>query len=107
MVGVNYPKRGEIFDAEGELLVKNLSPVTVFCVPNQIPEDEKESVMQQILAIPILKPSGTPQDEYEKIIHDAIYSVNSSAVLAKLYPDQMDDTLEERFLSITIPRWRE
>lgn len=101
LVGVNYPKRGEIFDAEGELLVKNLSPVTVFCVPNQIPEDEKESVMQQILAIPILKPSGTPQDEYEKIIHDAIYSVNSSAVLAKLYPDQMDDTLEERLLNIT------
>lgn len=100
LVGVNYPKRGEIFDAEGELLVKNLSPVTVFCVPNQIPKEEKDDVLKQILAIPILKPSGTPQDEYEKIIHDAIYSKNSSAVLAKLYPDQVDEALEERLLSI-------
>ncbi len=100
LVGVNYPKRGEIFDAEGELLVKNLSPVTVFCVPNQIPAEEKEQVLNQILAIPILKPSGTPADEYKQILHDAIYSKNSSAVIAKLYPDQMDDTLEERLLSI-------
>lgn len=102
LVGVNYPKRGEIFDAEGELLVKNLSPVTVFCVPNQIPEEEKESVVQQILAIPILKPSGTPQEEYENnVVRNAIYSTNSSAVIAKLYPDQVDDALEERLLSIT------
>lgn len=100
LVGVNYPKRGEIFDAQGELLVKNLSPVTVFCVPGQIPKEEKDAVMQQILAIPVLKPSGTPQDEYEKIIHDAIFSNNSSAVLARLYPDQIDDALEERLLSI-------
>ena len=100
LVGVNYPKRGEIFDCNGELLVKNLSPVTVFCVPNQIPEEEKDEVIKQILSIPILKPSGTPQDEYEKIIHDAVYSKNSSAVLAKLYPDQMDETLEERLLGI-------
>jgi cell division protein FtsI/penicillin-binding protein 2 len=101
LVGVNYPKRGEIFDCNGELLVKNLSPVTVFCVPNQIPEDQKEEVLKQILAIPILKPSGTPQDEYEEIVHDAIYSKNSSAVIAKLYPDQVDETLEDRLLSIT------
>lgn len=101
LVGVNYPKRGEIFDCNGELLVKNLSPVTVFCVPNQIPEEEKDDVIKQILSIPILKPSGTPQDEYEQIIHDAVYSKNSSAVIAKLYPDQIDDTLEERLLSIT------
>ena len=102
LVGVNYPKRGEIFDAEGELLVKNLSPVTVFCVPNQIPEEEKESVVQQILSIPVLKPSGTPQDEYEKkVVRNAIFSNNSSAVLARLYPDQVDDALEERLLSIT------
>ena len=101
LVGVNYPKRGEIFDAEGELLVKNLSPVTVFCVPNQIPKEEKEDVVKQILAIPILKPSGTPQDEYEKdIVRKAIFSTNSSAVIAKLYPDQVDDALEERLLSI-------
>ena len=100
LVGVNYPKRGEIFDAEGELLVKNLSPVTVFCVPSQIPADEKDEVIKQILAIPILKPSGTPQDEYEDLIRKAIKSNNSSAVLAKLYPDQVDDALEERLLSI-------
>ena len=100
LVGVNYPKRGEIFDAEGELLVKNLSPVTVYCVPNQISAEEKDDVIRQIMSISILKPSGTPQDEYQKIVHDAIYSKNSSAVLARLYPDQVDDTLEERLLSI-------
>ena len=100
LVGVNYPKRGEIFDCNGELLVKNLSPVTVFCVPNQIAEEEKDEVIKQILSIPILKPSGTPQEEYEDIVKKAIRSKNSSAVIAKLYPDQMDDALEERLLSI-------
>lgn len=100
LVGVNYPKRGEILDAEGELLVKNLSPITVFCVPNQIPEEEKEDVIRQLLAIPVLKPSGTPQEEYEDIVKKAVNSNNSSAVIAKLYPDQMDDALEERLLSI-------
>ena len=101
LVGVNYPKRGEIFDCNGELLVKNLSPVTVFCNPSRVPEEKKEEVVQQILAIPILKPSGTPQDEYEELVRKAINSTNSSAVIAKLYPDQMDDALEERLLSIT------
>lgn len=101
LVGINYPKRGEIFDCNGELLVKNLSPVTIFCVPNQIPAEEKEEVIKQILSIPILKPSGTPQEEYEDIVKKAINSSNSSAVIAKLYPDQIDDTLEERLLSIT------
>ena len=100
LVGINYPMRGEIFDAEGELLVKNLSPVTVYCVPSQVPEEEKDEVIRQILSISVLKPSGTPQDEYQKIVHDAIYSKNSSAVLARLYPDQVDETLEERLLSI-------
>ena len=100
LVGVNYPKRGEIFDAQGELLVKNLSPVTVYCVPSQIPKEDKESVIQQILAIPVLKPSGTPQEEYDDIVKKAINSNNSSAVIARLYPDQIDDALEERLLSI-------
>ncbi len=101
LVGVNYPKRGEIFDAEGELLVKNLSPVTVYCVPNQIPKEEKDDVIRQLLAVSILKPSGTPHDEFEKIVHDAVYSNNSSAVIARLYPDQVDEALEERLLAIT------
>lgn len=101
LVGINYPKRGEIFDAEGELLVKNLSPITVFCVPNQIPAEEKDEVIKQILAIPVLKPAGTPQEEYEDIVRKAINSNNSSAVIAKLYPDQVDEALEERLLGIT------
>ena len=100
LVGVNYPKRGEIFDCNGELLVKNLSPITIFCVPNHIPKDEKEEVIKQILSIPVLKPSGTPQDEYEELVRNAVNSTNSSAVIAKLYPDQMDEALEERILSI-------
>ena len=101
LIGVNYPKRGEIFDAEGELLVKNLSPVTVFCVPNRIPEDKKEAVMKELLSIPILKKNGETQQEFQERIHNAVYSKNSSAVVANLYPDQMDDALEERILSIT------
>jgi penicillin-binding protein len=100
LVGINYPKRGEIFDCNGELLVKNLSPVTIFCVPNQIPKEEKDEVIRQLLAIPVLKPGGTPADEFAGIVHDAVYSTNSSAVIARLYPDQMDDSLEQRLLSI-------
>jgi len=100
LVGINYPKRGEIFDCNGELLVKNLSPITIYCVPNHIPAEKKEEVIKQILSIPILKPSGTPADEYEELVRKAINSTNSSAVIAKLYPDQMDDALEERLLAI-------
>ena len=101
LIGINYPKRGEIFDADGELLVKNLSPVTVFCVPSRIPEDKREVVVKELLSIPILKKNGQTQQEFEERIHNAVYSKNSSAVVANLYPDQMDDALEERLLSIT------
>ena len=101
LIGINYPKRGEIFDADGELLVKNLSPITVFCVPGRIPADKKDAVIKDLLSIPILKKNGETQEEFQTRIHDAVYSKNSSAVVANLYPDQMDDTLEERFLSIT------
>ncbi len=101
LVGINYPKRGEIFDAEGELLVKNLSPITIFCVPGRIPDDKKETVIQQLLAIPQLRVSGEASDEFEDRIRTAVMSKNSSAVVGKLYPDQMDDALEERILAIT------
>ena len=101
LIGINYPKRGEIFDAEGELLVKNLSPVTVFCVPSRIPEDKKELVLKELLSIQILKKNGESQQEFQERMHNAVYSKNSSAVIANLYPDQMDDVLEERLLGIT------
>mgnify|MGYP002624329353 CR=1 FL=1 len=101
LIGINYPKRGEIFDAEGELLVKNLAPVTIFCVPSRIPDDKKDAVVKELLSIPQIKVNGEAQEDFEKRIREAVYSKNSSAVVAKLYPDQMDSTLEERFLSIT------
>ena len=101
LIGINYPKRGEIFDAEGELLVKNLAPVTIFVVPSRIPEDKKDQVVQELLSIPQMKVNGEDPADFQKRIRDAVYSKNSSAVVAKLYPDQMDSALEERFLSIT------
>ena len=101
LIGINYPKRGEIFDAEGELLVKNLAPVTIFCVPSRIPEDKKDQVIQELLSIPQMKVNGEDPEDFKKRIREAVYSKNSSAVVAKLYPDQIDAALEERFLSIT------
>ena len=101
LIGINYPKRGEIFDAEGELLVKNLAPVTIFCVPNRIPADKKDQVIQALMAIPQIRVNGEDAADFQKRIREAVYSKNSSAVIAKLYPDQMDSALEERFLSIT------
>lgn len=100
LIGINYPKRGEIFDAEGELLVKNLPPVTIFCVPSRIPEDKKDLVINELLSIPQMKVNGEDPEDFKKRIREAVYSKNSSAVVAKLYPDQMDAALEERFLSI-------
>ncbi len=101
LIGINYPKRGEIFDAEGELLVKNLAPVTIFCVPSRIPADKKDQVVQELLSIPQMKVNGEDPEDFKKRIREAVYSKNSSAVVAKLYPDQIDQALEERFLSIT------
>lgn len=101
LIGINYPKRGEIFDAEGELLVKNLAPVTIFCVPSRIPDDKKDAVIQELLSIPEMRVSGEDATDFQNRIREAVYSKNSSAVLAKLYPDQIDSALEERFLNIT------
>ena len=101
LLGVNYPKRGEIFDAEGELLVKNLSPITVYCVPNRIPEDKKEAALKELLSIPILKKNGETQQDFQERMHNAVYSKNTSAVVANLYPDEVDEALEERLLSIS------
>lgn len=34
--GINYPRRGEIFDCNGNLLASNINCVTVYCLPSRI-----------------------------------------------------------------------
>lgn len=91
--GVNYPKRGEIFDANGELLAENMSPVTVYCTPNKIKTEDKETFITQVMAISELGLA-------EWFVRDAAYRTNSTVVLCSLYPDAVDDALKERILAV-------
>lgn len=98
LLGVNYPKRGEIFDAEGELLVKNIDPVAIFAVPSRIKDPEK--FYQDVLAIRELKPRAVIDQDWNGIVRNASTSKNSSVVLSRLYPDQLDEQLEARILAV-------
>lgn len=98
LLGVNYPKRGEIFDAQGELLVKNVNPVAVFAVPSSIKDPEK--FKEQVLAISELQPRGSLYQDWYGIVDNASKSKNSSVVLSRLYADQVDEQLENRILSV-------
>ncbi len=98
MVGVNYPKRGEIFDCEGRLLVSNLAPYTVFCVPSAI--TDKQAFIDAVMAIPELKPSGATTADFLDVVQKAANSNNSSAVISKLYADTVTDDLESRILAV-------
>lgn len=91
LLGVNYPKRGEIFDAQGKLLVENVAPITVFCVPTEI--EDKEAYIDAVMSIPELKVD-------EKTIRERLAANNSSAVVALLYPDEVDESLEARILAL-------
>ncbi|MBR0081711.1 MAG: hypothetical protein IJP98_03100 [Clostridia bacterium] len=98
LLGVNYPKRGEIFDAQGELLVKNIDPVAIFCVPSSIKDPER--FKEQVLAISELQPRGSLYQDWYGIVDNASTSKNSSVVLTRLYPDQLDEQLENRILAV-------
>ena len=98
LLGVNYPKRGEIFDAQGELLVKNIDPVAIYCVPSSIKDPQK--FMEQVLAISELQPRGSLYQDWYGIVQNASTSKNSSVVLSRLYPDQLDEQLTNRILAV-------
>lgn len=98
LLGVNYPKRGEIFDAEGELLVKNIDPVAVFCVPSSIKDPEQFKT--DVLAIKELQPRGSLDQDWYGIVDNASKSKNSSVVITRLHPDLLDEQLETRILAV-------
>ena len=98
LLGVNYPKRGEIFDAQGELLVKNIDPVAIFAVPSSIKDPDK--FLEQVLAISELQPRGSLYQDWYGIVKNASTSKNSSVVLSRIYPDQLDEQLENRILAV-------
>ena len=122
LYGINNPKRGEIFAADGDLLARNIPGVTVLCVPSKIDlgdhkpqfavkelfakEDEAlsreeayekaqyEPFWNQIAGIPEL--ATTP----EKIRSALARTYNDTTKLAVLYPDQLTPDLEARLLAI-------
>lgn len=91
LIGVNYPKRGEIFDAQGELLVYNVAPITVYCIPNKI--EDKNAYVDLVMSIPEL---GCDRDTVKTVLA----ANNSTGVIATLYPDEVDDALEARILEL-------
>ena len=98
LLGVNYPRRGEIFDAQGELLVKNIDPVAIFCVPSSIKDPDK--FLQDVLAISEIQPRAVPYQDWYGMVKAATESKASSVVLSRLYPDQLDEQLETRILAV-------
>lgn len=98
LLGVNYPRRGEIFDAQGELLVKNIDPVAIFCVPSSIKDPNK--FLEDVLAISEIQPRAVPYQDWYGSVKNATTSKASSVVLSRLYPDQLDEQLENRILAV-------
>lgn len=98
LLGVNYPKRGEIFDAQGELLIKNIDPVAIFCVPANIKDADK--FREEVLAISEIQPRAVSYSDWYGAVTNATQSKASSVVLSRLYPDQLDEQLENRILAV-------
>ncbi|MDO4565360.1 MAG: penicillin-binding transpeptidase domain-containing protein [Clostridia bacterium] len=100
LTGVNYPVRGEIFDADGNLLAENISPLTVYCVPANITTDEQRAELRAaILAVPELADRFSTPESLETL--DRILSSRlSSARLLSVYPDMVSDDFEERILAV-------
>lgn len=120
--GINYPRRGEIFDCEGRILAQNVNAVTVFCIPSNIDlgehkpvtdvkalfkaNDESLSAAQleekswyvpfekAIAAIPELKKTE------EDVRNAFARTYQNFTKIATLYPDQFTTELEERLLAI-------
>lgn len=101
LMGVNYPARGEIFDAEGNLVAENISPLTVFCTPNKIKEEEREEFIAQVLAIPELVKKMTSEEKTAEVRLREMLATNlSSSNLASFYPDLVPDDFTDRVLAI-------
>lgn len=101
LMGINYPARGEIFDANGELVAENISPLTVFCTPNNIAEEKEEEFIAQVLAIPELVKAMTSEElTAEQRIRKLVATNLSSANLASFYPDLVPDDFVDRVLEV-------
>lgn len=121
--GINYPKRGEIFDCNGNMLAVNVNAVTVYCIPSHIQlagdnkpvtdvkalfkandEDltpdqltEKSWYLpfeQQVAAIPELGlTEADVRNAFARTFRDF-------CKIATLYPDELTDELEAKLLAI-------
>ncbi|MDO4543380.1 MAG: penicillin-binding transpeptidase domain-containing protein [Clostridia bacterium] len=100
LTGLNYPDRGEIFDADGNILAENIAPLTVYCVPASIETDEeREELRAAILAIPELANRFNNEDALATL--DRILNSNlSSARLLSIYPDLVSDSFEQQVLAV-------
>lgn len=98
--GVNHPSRGEIFDAEGELLATNMAPFTVYCTPTKIAAEDKEAFIEEVLAIQGLDLIGLEEADEERYLRDFANRTNPTVVIAIMYPDEVDDALRERILAV-------
>lgn len=124
--GVLYPRRGEIFAADGSLYAKNVDAVVIFCTPSKIKltdgTEDKKAVTDVKTLFKMNDEQLTAEQAAEKSWYtDFINQVagvlelgltdadvrnclartyKDNASLATLYPWEMTDELEARLLAI-------
>lgn len=100
LTGLNYPARGEIFDADGKLLAENISPLTVFITPASLKDDEDRARLRaELLAVPEIAAKFKDAEALD-ILDRRINSKMSSANVISVYPDSVPDDFIDRVLAI-------
>lgn len=100
LTGVNYPARGEIFDADGNILAQNIFPLTVYCTPASMTDEEKTALKEAVLAIPEIAAKYPDEETIANVLDKRIFSKQSSANIASFYPDQVADDFVQRVLAV-------
>lgn len=124
--GVLYPRRGEIFAADGNVYAKNVDAIIVFCTPSKIAltdgTEEKKAVTDVKTLFKLNDEQLTQAQAEEKgwytdfvnqvagilelgmldadVRNCLARTYKDNATLAKLYPWELNDELEARLLAI-------
>lgn len=125
--GVLYPRRGEIFSADGELYAKNVDAIVVFCTPSKIAlsdgTDAKKKAVTDVKSLFKMNDEQLTSDQASEknwyagfvtqvanvlelglteadVRNCLARTYKDNATLAKLYPWELTDELEARLLAI-------
>lgn len=123
LTGINYPKRGEIFDCNGNLLAANVNAVTIYCIPSSIQLAGDNKAVTDVKALfkandEDLTPEQLTEKSWYIPFEQQVAAIEELGLkeadvrnafartfrdfckLATLYPDELTEELEAKLLAI-------